>query len=133
VAAGWVLLFLLLTHQVTRAAEQLPGFDFGSGLLDPRALRFPGVLQRIGVCYLAAGLLAVVGGRAVVTFAAVAASLLYLVLMTTLSFNGSVPGSFERDTNLARASTWPSSASTSTRPIRTPKGSSRRSRRSRRR
>src|SRR3712207_8071886 len=30
-------------------------------------------------------------------------SLLYLGLMTTVSLNGSVPGSFERATNLARA------------------------------
>ena len=104
VAAGWVVLFLLLSREVTRAAGLLPpGHDFGTGLLDPRALRFPGVLQRIGVCYLAAGLLGLVGRRVVIASAAVAASLLYLLLMTTVSLDGSVPGSFERETNLARA------------------------------
>jgi predicted acyltransferase len=65
-------------------------------------VRFPGVLQRIGVVYLAAGVIFVVTGPA--TEALVAAILLvgYWLAMTRLALPGMPAGSLSMDANLAQ-------------------------------
>jgi predicted acyltransferase len=103
VAAAYVGLFLLIRRAVDDAEAMMPQFQFGNGLLDPRTSRFPGVLQRIGVCYLIAGLANLALSRLGVAMLAVALCAGYAVLMGHVSFNGSVPGSYERDSNLAHA------------------------------
>jgi predicted acyltransferase len=99
----WVGFYLVMSHETSRVAAVLTGYDFGVGLTDPRVLRFPGVLQRIGACYLVAGLLGLKCGSRAVALAMVGVSVVYTVLMGTVHFNGSVAGSYDRDTNLARA------------------------------
>lgn len=103
VAALYVALFLLLHRAVDDAAAMMPQFDFGTGLFDPRHVRFPGVLQRIGVCYLVAGLASLVFRRLGIALLALLFCAGYAVLMNCVSFNGSIAGSWERETNLAHA------------------------------
>ncbi|MDB5298144.1 MAG: Protein of unknown function transrane [Phycisphaerales bacterium] len=123
VVLAWVALYFAVGWAVGSARESLPkGYDFGTGLLNPfdfsdpdkpRGMRFPGVLQRIGACYLVVGLLALVRVRGVAVVAAVACCAGYLALMMTASLPleplkgdrsaWSVPGSFAEKTNLARA------------------------------
>lgn len=101
VAAGWLALYFSLNRAIADAAPSLPAYDFGAGFYDPRAQRFPGVLQRIAVCYLVAAIANLIFGRNLLALLLVACCAAYAVLMSKVGFGGSIPGSWERATNLA--------------------------------
>lgn len=112
VVAAWFVVYFVMSYVVNSATGELAKYDFGSALLNPsdfrdpkhlHGMRFPGILQRIGACYIVVGLLALVRVRALALLAAVGACSAYLWLMYTFAFNGSEAGSFEAKTNLARA------------------------------
>lgn len=114
-----VLLGLHFYNQhMVNAGLVTPGFDFGGGLLTPWHLRTPGVLQRIGLCYAAAGSLTlwVCFRNAEIRFAGwktIAATALvlivgYAMVMRTVSHPSlvrpgqTVTGNLDREDNLAR-------------------------------
>jgi predicted acyltransferase len=101
VAVLYVAAFLLTLRAVTDAAASMPKYDFGNGLLDPRTARFPGVLQRIGVCYLFAALASLLLPRLGIALLAIVLCAGYATLMNYVAFDGSLAGSWARDTNLA--------------------------------
>ena len=95
----------LLRHTAARGAA-----IFGIGLalnalsyvlFHKEHLRIPGVLQRIGVCFLAAGLIRLLIGRRGVFPAAVALLLLYWGLMTLVPVPGYGTGRLDMEGNLA--------------------------------
>jgi predicted acyltransferase len=95
----------LLRHTAVRGAA-----IFGIGLalnalsyvlFHKEHLRIPGVLQRIGVCFLAAGLIRLLLGRRGVFPAAVALLLLYWALMALVPVPGYGTGRLDMEGNLA--------------------------------
>ena len=64
-----------------RRAASPANFNFGGGMLTPWKMRFPGVLQRIGVCYGVAATIALFAGWRTVLAAAVLFMTVYSVLM----------------------------------------------------
>ena len=78
------------------ASAALPAnFNFGGGVLTPWKMRFPGVLQRIGVCYGVGATIALLAGWRTILAAAAVLMAVYSVAM----FAG---GSLEKNDNLAR-------------------------------
>jgi predicted acyltransferase len=78
------------------ASGALPAnFNFGSGVLTPWKMRFPGVLQRIGVCYGVGATIALVAGWRAVLAAAVIFMSIYSVMMLSA-------GPLTKQDNLAR-------------------------------
>lgn len=69
VAVCWLVIYLTIYHVPT--PESGAGYAAGSGLTNPQAMRWPGVLQRIGVVYLFAGMIALLPWRAIAVIAAV--------------------------------------------------------------
>jgi predicted acyltransferase len=95
----------LALHTVERAAAIFAiglGLNILSFLLFHKAnLRIPGVLQRIGVCYLLAGILYLAFGRRGLLPAASTLLLLYAVLMTQVPVPGFGAGRLDAEGNLA--------------------------------
>jgi len=95
----------LLRHTAERAAAI---FFIGLALnvlsfflLQRAHLRIPGVLQRIGVCYLVAGLVSLLLGRRALLPSAAALLFLYWGLMTQVPVPGFGAGRLDADGNLA--------------------------------
>jgi len=104
-------LLLLVTHFVNRSAlaHGLPAnHNFGGGMLVPWRMRFPGVLQRIGICYAVAAGIALFAGWRVVALSAIAVFTIYSTLMLEVRYPSlvdstiSVAGKLDKDDNLAR-------------------------------
>ena len=77
-------------------------FNFGSGILTPWKMRFPGVLQRIGVCYGVAATIALFAGWRTVLASAIVLMAAYSALMLAAPFENHVRGSLTKEDNLAR-------------------------------
>lgn len=77
-----------------------PG-QLSMGILNPGALRIPGVLQRIALCYLAAALLTAFAGWRVRALIAVGLLLIYTCLMRFVPVPGYGPGVLTADGSLA--------------------------------
>ena len=71
------------------------------GILNPAALRIPGVLQRIALCYLAAALLATFTGWRTRAAIGIALLLIYTLLMRLVPVPGFGPGVLTREGSLA--------------------------------
>lgn len=71
------------------------------GILNPGALRIPGVLQRIALCYLAAALLTAFAGWRVRAIVSVALLIGYTLLMRLVPVPGYGPGVLTADGSLA--------------------------------
>lgn len=71
------------------------------GILNPGALRIPGVLQRIALCYLAAALLTTFAGWRVRALIAVGLLMIYTFLMRFVPVPGYGPGVLTADGSLA--------------------------------
>ena len=104
VALAFVILYwaIQLANRHALSAGLPENFNFGSGLLTPYKLRFPGVLQRIGVCYGFAATIALIAGRRTVLAAAVILMAAYAVVMLKVPYEGHVTGALEKTDNLAR-------------------------------
>lgn len=102
------LVFVILYWAITLANRQSLGaglpesFNFGSGLLTPWRMRFPGVLQRIGVCYGVAATIALLFGWRMILASAVLLMTIYSVLMLAAPYPDHVTGALEKDDNFAR-------------------------------
>jgi predicted acyltransferase len=93
-------------HFATRAASAkgLPdSFELGGGIFAPSRLRFPGVLQRIGVCYGVAASIGLFAGRKTILLAIVIFCAAYSVLMLKAPFPGHEAGSLTKIDNFARS------------------------------
>ena len=77
-------------------------FPLGNGLFRPSRLRFPGVLQRIGICYGIAASIALFAGWRTVLFSLVVLCAGYSALMLKAPFPNHVTGSLTQQDNLAR-------------------------------
>lgn len=77
-------------------------FNFGSGVLTPWKMRFPGVLQRIGICYGIAATIALFAGWRTILAAAILFMSVYSVLMLAVRYPDHVTGSLTKEDNLAR-------------------------------
>jgi predicted acyltransferase len=77
-------------------------FEVGNGLLRPSHLRFPGVLQRIGVCYGVAATIALFAGWRTVLVSLVLFCGAYSALMLKAPFPNHEVGSLTKEDNLAR-------------------------------
>ena len=105
VAAAFVVLYLMILNANREAlAAGLPeSFHFGSGILTPWKMRFPGVLQRIGICYGVAATLALLApGWRTILGAAVFLGVVYSVFMLQAPYENHTIGSLTREDNLAR-------------------------------
>jgi len=71
----------LKTAEHTDANGRIVKADPGNGILNRETLRIPGVLQRIAVCYLVTGLIAMIGSASLELLAAIALCVLYSWLM----------------------------------------------------
>jgi predicted acyltransferase len=105
VAAAFATLAVGIFHANKEALESgLPAsFNFGSGVLTPWKMRFPGVLQRIGVCYGVAATLALFapGWRTLLGFAVFFCTV-YSVFMLRAPYHDHEIGSITKEDNLAR-------------------------------
>ena len=98
VAVAFGVLYAAVFFATTKAIAggDLPAnFQFGSGVLTPWKMRFPGVLQRIGVCYGVGATIALFAGWRTILAAAALLMAIYSVAMLS-------GGSLDRDGNLAR-------------------------------
>ena len=104
VAVLYVAIYWAITFANKSALNAgLPAdFAFGSGLLTPYKLRFPGVLQRIGLCYGVAASIALFAGWRTILFSALALMAGYAALMLAVPYPGHVTGALEQTDNLAR-------------------------------
>ena len=83
------------TNQAIASGTLPANFNFGSGVLTPWRMRFPGVLQRIGVCYGVGATIALFAGWRMILASAA-------ILMTIYSVAMLSHGSLAREDNLAR-------------------------------
>jgi predicted acyltransferase len=83
------------TKKAIASGALAANFSFGGGVLTPWKMRFPGVLQRIGVCYGVGATIALFAGWRTILAAAV-------LLMTVYSVAMLSGGSLDREGNLAR-------------------------------
>lgn len=93
-------------HFVTRAASAsgLPdSFELGGGIFAPSRLRFPGVLQRIGVCYGVAATIGLLAGRKTILLSILLFCAAYSVLMLKAPIAGHETGSLTKADNFARS------------------------------
>jgi predicted acyltransferase len=96
IACGVLYAEIFFVTKKAIASGALPAnFNFGSGVLTPWKMRFPGVLQRIGVCYGVGATIALFAGWRTVLAAAVLFMTIYSVAMLA-------GGSLDREGNLAR-------------------------------
>lgn len=104
VAAVFALLLLAIHHanRSALAAGIGESFSFGNGMFTPYKLRFPGVLQRIGICYGVAASIALFAGWRTVLMSAVLLMAGYSALMLRMPYPDHVTGSLSRQDNLAR-------------------------------
>jgi predicted acyltransferase len=105
VALAFVILYwaILLANRQGLNAGLPENFKFGGGILTPWRMRFPGVLQRIGVCYGVAATIALFfGWRMILTSAVILMAIYAALMLKAPSYNGHVPGSLEKDSNLQR-------------------------------
>lgn len=93
---------ILLANRHALAAGLPANFEFGSGLLTPWQMRFPGVLQRIGVCYGVAATIALFFGWRMILASAVLLMTIDAVLMLAAPYPGHETGALEKDDNFAR-------------------------------
>jgi predicted acyltransferase len=92
------------TTRSAYAAGLPESFNLGNGLFRPSQVRFPGVLQRIGVCYGVAATIALFAGWRTVLVSVVVFCGVYAGLMLKApSVEGHTPGSLTKEDNLARA------------------------------
>ncbi len=77
-------------------------FKFGGGILTPWRMRFPGVLQRIGICYGIAATIALFAGWRIVLASAIVFMAIYSGLMLAAPYPDHETGSLTKDDNLAR-------------------------------
>jgi predicted acyltransferase len=102
------LLFLALYWAILLANRQAlsagigEGFKFGGGILTPWRMRFPGVLQRIGVCYGIAATIALFFGWRTILASAVLFMGIYSALMLAAPYPGHETASLTKEDNLAR-------------------------------
>jgi predicted acyltransferase len=102
------LVLLLLYWSMVFACRHALGaglpenFAFGGGILTPWRMRFPGVLQRIGVCYGVAATIALFAGWRTILASAIGFMAIYAALMLSVPFDGHVTGALEKNDNLAR-------------------------------
>ncbi|HEV2292586.1 MAG TPA: DUF5009 domain-containing protein [Tepidisphaeraceae bacterium] len=93
---------ILLANRQALAAGLPESFNFGGGILTPWRMRFPGVLQRIGVCYGVAATIALFFGWRMILASAVVVMSLYTALMLGVSYDGGKRGSLAMEDNFAR-------------------------------
>lgn len=95
----------LAIHFATRRAfaNGLPeSFNIGGGIFYPSRVRFPGVLQRIGVCYGVAATIALLAGWRTVLVSLVLFCGVYAGLMFNAPFRDHTVGSLTKEDNLER-------------------------------
>ncbi|MGB7157514.1 MAG: DUF5009 domain-containing protein [Tepidisphaeraceae bacterium] len=104
VAVLFVVLYWAIFFATRHAlASGLPeNFQFGNAILTPWRMRFPGVLQRIGICYGVAASIALFAGWRTVLASAVLLMTVYSALMLKAPFEGHVTGALEEKDNFAR-------------------------------
>ena len=104
VALSFAILYLTIHLANTRAIQSgiAGNFNFGSGVLTPWKMRFPGVLQRIGVCYGIGATIALLAGWRTVLTSAVFLMAVYSVLMLAAPYPDHETGSLTKQDNLAR-------------------------------
>jgi predicted acyltransferase len=86
---------LFATNKAIQSGALPTTFNFGSGVLTPWKMRFPGVLQRIGVCYGVGATIALFAGWRTI----LAAAVVFMTIYSAMMFWG---GSLAREDNLAR-------------------------------
>ena len=106
IVAVLLLVVGLAVHYATRHAIETglsPSFGYGNGLFRPTRMRFPGVLQRIGVCYGVAATIALFAGWRTVLVSFVILCAGYSALMLKAPYHRDhVMGSLTEQDNLAR-------------------------------
>ncbi|MEA2710471.1 MAG: hypothetical protein QOF78_3072, partial [Phycisphaerales bacterium] len=96
----YIEVFIATKHALLNGMPH--NFNFGGGVLTPWKMRFPGVLQRIGVCYGVGATIALFAGWRTVLAAAVFFMTVYAALMLAAPFDNHTTGSLTKDDNLAR-------------------------------
>jgi len=104
VALLFVLLYwaILFANRNGLAAGLPADFKFGNGILTPWRMRFPGVLQRIGICYGVAASIALFAGWRTILGSAVVLMAVYSALMLHAPYHDHQVGALDEDDNLAR-------------------------------
>ena len=104
VALGLVLLYwaISLANRQALGAGLPESFKFGGGILTPWRMRFPGVLQRIGVCYGVAATIALFCGWRMILLSAALLMAMYSGLMLKAPYHDHTTGSLTKEDNLQR-------------------------------
>jgi predicted acyltransferase len=102
VAVTFYLLLIALHYTQKHATDAGWTGGFGGGVFNPDNLRFPGVLQRIGLVYGIGGTIALFAGWRLIVAAIVILCSIYSALMLKLPYGGHAGGSLAQEDNLAR-------------------------------
>lgn len=105
IATAGYILFYWLNVWVARSAyaHGLPtDFHLGNGIFTPWKLRFPGILQRIGICYGIGASIALFANRWLILLTLVGLFAVYSVMMLGMRYPDHETGSLTKDDNLAR-------------------------------